>query len=277
MEDIGIDSAQNILMSAPIGILILDAQNKIQWHNNALLDVLALKAEQIQQQSKDTLASDLRSVLINPPETVLLQQGDKQRWLRIIQQSNNDGSKVRYYMDISAEQRLRAERDKLADELQQLTTRDAITGLPNQRALLQGLDPLVSRSRRYGNPLTLIKLNLSINEDEGIPKASQHKAWIEVGQALKAEMRWADIIGRYHDASFLLILPETTAEAGKQLADKVSDLINALHIDDNTGKQMTLHSHCGVSAWEKGDDAMLMLKRADEKMNTAKQADMAVG
>lgn len=274
MQQLDLKAAQQTLQSAPIGILLLGADGCIQWYNDRLLGLLDLKAEQLRNQNVKTLANELRGVFVDPPEMILLQHGDQQRWLRCHTQQSN-GSTVIFYVDITEEQRLKLERDKLSEELQRLTTRDPITGLPNQRALLQGLEPLVSRSRRYSNPLSLIKLNVCVRGAKlSLPK--QEEAWRRVGQALKDQMRWADIIGRYQGSDFLLILPETPEDAAQQLADKISSLIAEIKFNDAEGNLLALDPYCGVASWTKGDDSALMIHRADERMQAARQAGTPV-
>ncbi len=272
MKNINIETADEILAAAPIGILMFGDDGKIEWYNETLLETLGLTATQLDGQSAATLPAELKGVLVEPPETIFLQKGADQRWLRCHRHTASHGGHVHFYQDISTEQRLRAERDKLAEELQMLTTRDGVTGLPNRRALLQGLEPLVSRSRRYGNPLSVIKLAVELSGDTPASQQSREEAWLQVGQMLKDQMRWADIIGRYEDASFLLILPETPAEASRQLADKISGLLGEIKINDEEGRSRTLIPYCGVTSWEKGDDSILLLKRAEEGVAAAREA-----
>ena len=158
------------------------------------------------------------------------------------------------HIDASTEQQLRFERDRLEEDLQQLTTRDPVTGLPNRRALLQGLEPLISRSRRYSNPISLIKLRV---DGQGLDDAAQEEVWIKTGQLLKEQMRWADIIGRYDGSDFLLILPETPLDATETLASKLCEQMAQL--DSETKVQ----AYCGLTSWQKGDDATLMLQVFD--------------
>lgn len=274
MDQLNLKAAQQTLLSAPIGILLLGTDGAIQWYNDKLLELLDLKTEQLHNQNIKTLANELRGVFVDPPEMILLQHGDRQRWLRSHTQPGPTSSVI-FYVDITEEQKLKLERDKLSEELQRLTTRDPITGLPNQRALLQGLEPLVSRSRRYGNPLSLIKLNVCIRGGK-LSLSKQEEAWRKVGQTLKDQMRWADIIGRYQGNDFLLILPETPEDAAQQLASKIGSLVAEISFQDNEGNVIALDPYCGVASWNKGDDSALMILRADERMQAARQAGTAV-
>lgn len=277
MEQITLTDMQDALQKSPIGIILIDENGNIQWHNTSLEQMLDVTAEQLSGKSTADLPKELNSILTSPPETILLQNGDVQRWLHCHSQTSNDGKRTQFYIDITTEQRLRLERDRLEEDLQQLTTRDPITGLPNRRALLQGLEPLISRSRRYGNPLSLIKLHVELEGLEPQDEIKyQEEAWMKVGQLLKEQMRWADIIGRYDGPDFLLVLPETPSDATETLAQKLCELIDELALTTDDDQTIKIRPYCGLTSWEKGDDANLMLQRISNSINDAKAAGTAI-
>lgn len=273
MKQMTLATVQQALQTAPIGILLLDEKNTIQWHNDTLPELLGIDHQQLIGETSNTLKENLRAVLIDPPETILLQQGNEQRWLSCKRETVDEKNSVHFYLDISAEQELRRERDQLAEDLQQLTTRDPVTGLPNRHALLQGLEPLVSRSRRYGNPLSLIKLRATLDGNDAPTDAQQQQLWMQVAQLLKDQMRWADIIGRYDGSDFLLILPETGEEAARRLAEKLCNLMGEQQSNAEGGR---LRPYCGITGWHKGDDANLMLQRVGDSVSAALAADTPI-
>ena len=277
MTQITLTDMQDALQNSPIGIVLMDEKGNIQWHNSSLEQMLDVTAEQLSGKSTADLPKELSSILTSPPETILLQNGDIQRWLHCHSQTSSDGKRTQFYIDITTEQRLRLERDRLEEDLQQLTTRDPVTGLPNRRALLQGLEPLISRSRRYGNPLSLIKLHVELTDLKPQDEIKyQEEAWVKVGQLLKEQMRWADIIGRYDGPDFLLILPETPADATETLAEKLCELVDELKLASDDNQAIKIKPYCGITSWKKGDDANLMLQHISNNINAAKAADTAI-
>ena len=268
---------QDAMHKAPIGIILIDIKGNILWHNQTLEQLLDISSEQLTGKTTTQLPKELNGVLTSPPETILLQKDDNQRWLHCHSQPYDDGSHVQFYIDITSEQRLRFERDRLEEDLQQLTTRDPVTGLPNRRALLQALEPLISRSRRYANPLSLIKLHIDLDEvDKKVATTYREEAWLKVGQLLKEQMRWADIIGRFDGADFLLVLPETPEDATHALASKVCESINELELVSTEGKVIKIKPFCGLTSWQKGDDANLMLQRLSNSIADAIEADTPI-
>ncbi len=272
MKQMTLTAIQETLQSAPVGILLLDDQESIQWHNDTLLQLLNIGSSRL----TGTLDEELRAILIDPAATIQRQQAGEQRWLRCNRQVMEGNHKIHFYLDITTEERLRHERDQLNEDLQQLTTRDFATGLPNRHALLQGLEPLISRSRRYGNPLSLIMMHTHPEGAEAVGGVLQEQLWMQVAQLLKDQMRWADIIGRYDGSDFLLILPETTEEAAGQLAEKLSALVKELRVESPDGESYNIKPYCGITGWHKGDDASLMLQRISDSVSTAKAADKSI-
>ena len=83
-------------------------------------------------------------------------------------------------------------------------------------------------------------------------------------------MRWADIIGRYDGQDFLLVLPETPADATETLAQKLCELIDELELVADDNQTIKIKPYCGLTTWQKGDDANLMLQRISNGINDAK-------
>ncbi len=272
MNQMTLTVVHDALQSAPVGIVLLDEKKGVQWHNDTLPQLLGVSREELSGTTKE----ELRAILTDPPETIRLQINDKPRWLRCNRQAIDAKNSVHFYLDITTEQLLRQERDQLVEDLQQLTTRDIATGLPNRHALLQGLEPLISRSRRYGNPLSLIMLHAHLDGSESMNDALQEQIWTQMAQLLKDQMRWADIIGRYDGANFLLILPETTEEAAGQLAEKLSALVKEQTLEGEDGERYGIKPYCGITGWHKGDDATLMLQRISDNVSAAKAADRSI-
>ena len=272
MNQMTLTVVHDALQSAPVGIVLLDEKQSIQWHNDTLPQMLGVSREAL----SGTVTEELRTILLDPPETIRLQVNDKPRWLRCNRQSIDAKNSVHFYLDVTAEQQLRQERDQLVEDLQRLTTRDAATGLPNRHALLQELEPLISRSRRYGNPLSLIMLHAHLDGSESMNDALQEQIWTQIARLLKDQMRWADIIGRYDGANFLLVLPETTKEAAGQLAEKLSALVKEQTLEGTDGERYGIKPYCGITGWQKGDDATLMLQRISDNVSAAKAADRSI-
>jgi len=266
--------ATEALSNAPLGVLILDKTGHITWLNHALEKLLAVNSDQLVGQNEDSIDPYWRNILFNPEPTLLLEAADKRpdRWLQTWQSKLQvTGGSLHYYADITDLQNVREDRARLSEELAQHVTRDPVTGLPNRQALLQGLEPLVSRSRRYHNPLSVIRLridNLADIEAE-FGMGNGDIALTSVAQMLKDQMRWADLIGRFDKDEFLLVLPETNFDAATLLLDKLRQRLSDLTPGSRIGRPISLVAHFGAAGWMLGDDRAKLLRRAREMLEQA--------
>ncbi len=263
--------ATEALSNAPIGVLILDKTGHITWLNQALETLLGITREQLIGKDEASVDPDWRGLLFSPEPTLLLEATANRpdRWLQAWRTKLNvAGGALHYYADISDLQKIREDRARLSEELAQHITRDSITGLPNRQALLQGLEPLVSRSRRYHNPLSVIRLRIDNLQDieTEFGMGNGDIALTAVTQMLKDQMRWADLIGRFDRDEFLLVLPETNFDAATQLLEKLRHRLAELTPCSRTGLPITLVAQFGVAGWMLGDDRAKLLRRAREML-----------
>lgn len=100
---------------------------------------------------------------------------------------------------------------------------DALTQLPNRRDFCEIAGAEITRSRRYGHPLTVISLDLdhfkSVNDRNG------HDAGDRVlrtaAETLRTNIRSMDIAARFGGDEFMVLLPETGPDAAKEIAAKL--------------------------------------------------------
>ena len=274
---ITLELAIQLLEHVPVGIAISDQHENIVWCNEALARFLNTPMEELKNSSLTELKTTKLRPISEASDTVLV-PGDEiipDRWLkhRSIPLGNEGDSDMSatVYTDISEVSSLLAEQENLTEQLNQLSTVDRESGLLNHRAMLQHLEPLVSRSRRYSNDLSVIAMELTTLDnivDEYGPDAASQSV-VEVSRLLKDQMRWADILSRVEYNRFVFILPETDKPSAMHLANKISAQVNELQVNYED-KSFQLQANFGVTAWEKGNDSVLLLRKANQGLDTAR-------
>ena len=106
--------------------------------------------------------------------------------------------------------------------------RDSVTDLLNHRAIHQRLDWEFERAARTNRPLSVIMMDLDnfklFNDTYGHPTGDQ--VLKHVANALCETCREGDFAGRYGGDEFIMLLPDTTANEARALAESLRDRIN---------------------------------------------------
>jgi diguanylate cyclase (GGDEF)-like protein len=115
---------------------------------------------------------------------------------------------------------------KLAETTDAATT-DKLTGVANRRALLVELFNEVERANRYERPLSVAFVDIdhfkAVNDSYG--HAVGDDVLRGVAQAIQANLRATDMVGRYGGEEFMLILTETNVEEGAVLTEKLRTIV----------------------------------------------------
>ena len=260
---------QTLFDVCPTGMLVLDHTLSIRWLNPALEKMLDLSGKELIGKSKDNLPQDLHALFDETDVLHLAVNGHHERWLqRDVREVTNVGDsplRLHFYQDISSQISAKQECELLRKQVEELTITDELTGLANRRALLQALATQVTRSRRYGNPLTLGAVHIS-NPEKAVKQVSEGTI-LSFSHYLRERLRWSDTIGRYGDQLFLLLMPETGESDAlnllKQLHQECQD--GALReLPDEAPIPVVKVSAC---AWVKGDDPQRLVKRTLEQLD----------
>ena len=110
----------------------------------------------------------------------------------------------------------------LREKLKLVTTTDELTGLHNRKYLNERLEQEISRAKRYGNSLSCLMFDLDffkvVNDIYGYE-------WGDVllrsiADKLKQLIRKEDVLTRYGDEEFVLILPNTSEDNAFLFAER---------------------------------------------------------
>jgi diguanylate cyclase (GGDEF)-like protein len=159
-------------------------------------------------------------------------------------------------------------------ELQVLLLRDALTGLPNRRALLATLPEAMRRARRVGRPCALLFLDLdgfkAINDSHGHEEGDELLR--QFGVRLAQGIRKTDMVARLAGDEFVVVL-EMLADAGhaEETARKLLALLKepfvlrtaTVWVGASIGIALHLpQDPADVEAWlARADHAMYAVKR----------------
>ncbi|MCL6414029.1 GGDEF domain-containing protein [Aestuariirhabdus sp. Z084] len=159
-------------------------------------------------------------------------------------------------------------------QLQHQATTDPLTGLANRRKLLNQGDVLCERSHRYGQPLSMLLMDLDhfkqINDHYGHTVGDTVLASLS-GLMVQAS-RGSDIVARYGGEEFAVLLPGLHKAQAKSVAEKLRKLIEAHPIQIAKDHKILCTASIGVASV--GDTQYSfdqLLGAADRALYLAKQ------
>jgi len=154
---------------------------------------------------------------------------------------------------------------------------DALTGLPNRRAILDELRRMLARSARDGTPVLVGLIDLDdfkqINDTQGHLAGDQFLK--EVGKRLGAAVRATDMVGRIGGDEFAVLGPGP--HEGMAPGD-AADILRSRLAEATVGRFLLgdaelkyAGASVGVVALPAGDDAEAALRKADAAMYADKR------
>ncbi len=175
---------------------------------------------------------------------------------------------------VSAHSRARLEslNDSLLGQLDELADTDPLTGCLNDRVFTAHLEAEIDRSLRYGEPLSLLVVDVDgfgqYNETFG--HAAGDAVLVGVGSLLQNMVRTTDVVARLDGDRFAVLMPSTSLEDGRadgagQVARRV---IAAVGASDRLGIALSV----GLSALDiDTPSAERMLEDAETALVQAKR------
>jgi diguanylate cyclase (GGDEF)-like protein len=169
------------------------------------------------------------------------------------------------------------ERNELMDRaegLEQVSVVDPLTGLYNRGFLLRRLDEEVSRCSRHTMTFSLLLMELDYFQlylELGGRESAEH-ALRRMSAILVASARQMDVVGRYADATFFFLAPETPGENSLTIARRVRKAIEQeIFPGEDSLPDGKLALSVGIAAFPgHGADAAAILSAATDALYRAK-------
>jgi diguanylate cyclase (GGDEF)-like protein len=151
----------------------------------------------------------------------------------------------------------------------ELSLTDGLTGVHNRRYFEILLPKEAERSRRYRRDLSVIMIDIdhfkNYNDSFGHPAGDE--ALREIAQTIgRGVRRGLDVVTRYGGEEFAVILPETSVEGARVVAENIRGLV-----ETNKVFQLPLTVSLGISSF--GSDlasSPMLIDRADRALYQAK-------
>ena len=152
--------------------------------------------------------------------------------------------------------------------LEHLSVTDNLTGLFNRQKLGEVFENELLRSKRFGQPFSVILLDIDhfkqVNDKHGHQTGDQ--VLLSVARLLADKTRETDTVGRWGGEEFLMICPHTELPGALILAEKIRAAISTHDFPVIHGVTVSL----GVSTCRADDGIDELIARADAALYQAK-------
>jgi diguanylate cyclase (GGDEF)-like protein len=130
---------------------------------------------------------------------------------------------------------------------------------------------LVAETYRHDQPACALMIDIDhfkkINDDHG--HAIGDIALKSIANVIATSVRSEDIAGRYGGEEFVVLMPQTTAIAADDVAQRICQLIRQLQITKH-GNALKTTVSIGIAQYRAGDSLLDFLHRADHALYQAK-------
>lgn len=158
-------------------------------------------------------------------------------------------------------------RTRHIERLERLGHTDALTGLPNRRALEDRLDEARALARPR-EALTLVMIDLddfkAYNDTHGHPAGDDLLR--RFAEALRVSVRGTDFVARYGGEEFCVLLPATSSEGARSLLDHLRIFLRSGTLNERVAFS------AGIATWDGTESTPDLIDRADQALYAAKRA-----
>jgi diguanylate cyclase (GGDEF)-like protein len=160
--------------------------------------------------------------------------------------------------------------------LNEVSSRDTLTGLYNRWYVLEKIDSEINRALRHGSPMALLMLDIdhfkNINDTYGHGVGDQVLQW--VGRTLKESCRVYDVPARYGGEEFCIVLPETRMGNTTVVAERIRQRLQQSSFPVGEAA-VNVTASFGIAGVDSGPDEGILspatlIDRADRALYTAK-------
>ncbi|MBP8236401.1 MAG: diguanylate cyclase [Pseudomonas sp.] len=168
------------------------------------------------------------------------------------------------------EQEAQSFRDHLEEQRQKALI-DPLTGLPNRAGWGERLELEMARWKRYGGELALAVLDIDHFKriNDGYGHLAGDKVLKIIAGELAKRLRKTDFIARFGGEEFVLLIPSTPLEGGRQLLQTLLDGVEQCPFHFR-GERVTITLSAGLTSFVSGESSEKVFERADQALYRAK-------
>ncbi len=235
-------------------------------------DLTTSVADDVGRHQNDIRQVNQELAAVHPPENDESTKSVLKSVAQIMQVNERLQNRLR-----EAEERLQQQSRQIEAQVNEART-DPLTGLPNRRAFNDELTRRLAEWQRKGNSFCLIMIDIDhfkrLNDQYGHPAGDS--VLHEVADVLTSTLREMDMTARLGGEEFAVILPSTEVHEGHRATERARLAIasHRFHVEES---KLSATVSLGLALVEGHDDAVSLMKRADDALYAAKHGGRNCG
>lgn len=159
-------------------------------------------------------------------------------------------------------------------ELEELASRDAVTGLYNRRHFSEVINREFAAAERYDADITCLMFDLDHFKEtnDKFGHRTGDEVLMVVADCIARELRESDVAARFGGDEFIVLLPQSSASAAANLADRIVRRFNHRVQEEMPGVPTTLSIGVASLRTTRARSAEALIHEADLALYAAKEA-----
>jgi len=249
-----------------LGYDVLDIPNHLMWFQRAFPDPVYRR--QVMQEWLHNIDKPLDKAGDYLSEAVKIRcKNQQERWFKVyteLKQKIIPG----YYIVTFCDNTCERENDELQKNYVSI---DPLTNVANKQAMLKSIEDEVARVNRFGDPFSVIIVHMDnlIDIDEHYGQDSCDYVLKTIAGILQSKIRKIDIIARWDDNKFLILIPRTNAEQAYKVNEIILDRIKA-HPYKFQNQTLAISATMGIAEYQINENVEHTIGRADSALYLGK-------
>lgn len=164
---------------------------------------------------------------------------------------------------------------KKREQIRMLSLTDEVTGLYNQRKLIEDLNLFIGRYQheKMGFSLLFVDIDYFKNVNDQFGHVIGSQLLVDMAKIIKNELRSSDLVYRYGGDEFIVLLPRTPLDEAKKIALRISRSVKDAEFIIENHKEYRLSLSVGMGTFpQDAMDAKAIIDFADKMMYLSKKS-----
>lgn len=282
---------EGIIQTSTGMIYVVGGDECCTFVNDHALELLGYTSDELFRQpfpalfapeSKNEVIGDLQAIFrgrtVFGRENKLVRKDAKNLWFEYSMAPLVENGKVVSAVvtgsDVTKRKHMEKEKEALVQELNELATRDGLTGLYNHRTFYTMLEDEIVRSRRFDRPLSILMIDIDhfkqVNDSYG------HQAGDiilrDLSSLLQRQARTIDRVCRYGGEEIVVILLETDSASAPTIAERLRASVERESFAIGSSRELHITVSIGVATFPtQADSTESLVSIADQALYAAKE------